>query len=73
MSVTLFKQPPKPLARPMTYYSTPAPLLFDLRSPQDSTSFYPVAQEQACNITIAVRDLAARRLIRDVPGARSRD
>jgi CRISPR-associated protein Csb2 len=67
VSVTLFNQPPKALARAMAYGREPVRLLFELRSPADSASFHPIAQEQACKVAILVRDLAARRLTAMLP------
>jgi CRISPR-associated protein Csb2 len=62
VSLTLFNQPPKAAARAIIYNRTPAPLLFDLRSQDDTTAFQPTPQEKVCLLAMAIRDLAARRL-----------
>jgi len=61
-SVTLFTQPRKAMARAVIYDRAPARLLFDLRASDDMLAFRPIAQEQACKVAAAVRDLAAWRL-----------
>jgi CRISPR-associated protein Csb2 len=66
-TVTLFTQPPKSLARAVTYKRPPSLLLFELRAPDDAALFSPFAQEEACNVATAVRDLAARRLTEMLP------
>ena len=61
-TVTLFDQPPKPLARAVAYDRAPARLLFDLRNPTDPSAFRPIPQEHASEVAAAVRDVAAWRL-----------
>ena len=65
--VTRFNQPPKAIARAIAYDRAPTRLLFDLRSPQDSSAFMPTPQEHACKLVTAVRNLAARRLTKMLP------
>jgi CRISPR-associated protein Csb2 len=62
VSVTLFTQPRKAIARVVTYSRAAARLLFDLRSSDDTLAFRPIPQEQALKVAAAVRDLAAWRL-----------
>ena len=61
-TVTLFRQPPKPRFRTVTYDRPPAQLLFDLRPADGARPYRPVAEERATEVAAAIRDCAARRL-----------
>ncbi|HLH89413.1 MAG TPA: type I-U CRISPR-associated protein Csb2 [Xanthobacteraceae bacterium] len=67
-TVTLFEQPPKPVARAVAYDRAPARLLFDVRNATDPSAFRPVAQEQASLVAAAVREVGAWRLKRLLGG-----
>jgi CRISPR-associated protein Csb2 len=64
----LFRQPPKPLFRPIAYDSPPARLLYALRRADAPARYAPVPRTDALPLTQAVRDRAAERLSRAVPG-----
>jgi CRISPR-associated protein Csb2 len=66
--ITLFRQPPKPLFRGVAYDRPASRFLFDLRPTEGAQAFQPIAQERLVQVAKAVRDRAAERLRRALPG-----
>jgi CRISPR-associated protein Csb2 len=65
--IVLFRQSRKPLFRSVVYDRPPTRLLFELTPAESDRAFAPRRQEDAALLTVAVRDLIARRLGRDRP------
>jgi CRISPR-associated protein Csb2 len=60
--VTLFRQPPKPAFRGVVYDRPPRRFVFDLKPPDGTRPFQPIAQSRAAEVAKSVRDSAASRL-----------
>ena len=63
----LFRQPPKPVYRTVSYDSLGTRLYFEIRQSADLNHFYPVAQTKAVSLTEEVRETAAHRLVEAIP------
>lgn len=63
----LFRQPPKPVYRTISYDVPGARLYFELRQRADLDRFHPVAQTDIVSLTEEVRESVAARLVEAMP------
>jgi CRISPR-associated protein Csb2 len=66
----LFRQPPKPIYRTISYDSPGTRLWFEIRQSANLGRFHPISQTQVVSLTEEVRDRAARRLLDAMPESR---
>lgn len=63
----LFRQPPKPVHRTISYDVPGARLYFEIRQRADLNRFHPVAQTNVVSLTEEVRESVAARLVEAIP------
>ena len=63
----LFRQPPKPIYRTISYDSPGVRLYFEIRQSADLDRFQAISQTKVVSLTEEIRDKAARRLVEAMP------
>lgn len=63
----LFRQPPKPVYRTISYDAPGTRFYFEIREFADLNRFYPIPQTRTVSLTEEARESAARRLVEAMP------
>jgi CRISPR-associated protein Csb2 len=63
----LFRQPPKPVYRTISYDAPGTRFYFDIREFTDLNRFYPIPQTKIVSLTEEARESAARRMVEAMP------